>query len=110
MDKGRSLFIVRFVHTTTWAFFVTLILCILLAGITSTVSQAVFVRIALVALELIVLIIFPWRCPLTILAFRYTESRSSNFDIFLPAWLAEHKAIFAVLFAVAVALLAYRAF
>ena len=40
-------------------------------------------------------------CPLSDLAARYTDDRASNFDIYLPNWLASHnKAIFGTLFVV----------
>ena len=111
MNAQQSLFLVRAVHTAIWAFFAGLIFYILIAGITGAITPAVYVSIALVAVESLVLIFFGWRCPLTIIAFRYTEDRASNFDIFLPAWLAEHnKTIFGFLYAAGLALVLYRAF
>jgi hypothetical protein len=48
----------------------------------------------------IVLLANRMRCPLTGIAARYTDDRSDNFDIFLPAWLARHnKVIFGTLLA-----------
>jgi hypothetical protein len=39
------------------------------------------------------------RCPLSDLAARYTVDHASNFDIYLPNWLAEHnKVVFGWLF------------
>lgn len=110
MNAERSLFIVRAVHTAIWAFFAGLIFYILIAGITGALTPAVYVSIALVAVESLVLMLFGWRCPLTIIAYRYTEDRASNFDIFLPAWLARHnKTVFGLLYASGVALVVYRA-
>jgi hypothetical protein len=41
------------------------------------------------------------RCPLSDLAARYTDERASNFDIYLPNWLASrNKTIFGTLFVV----------
>jgi hypothetical protein len=34
--------------------------------------------------EGIVLLIFKMRCPLTVIAMRYSDSNKDNFDIFLP--------------------------
>jgi hypothetical protein len=46
---------------------------------------------AVVALEVAVLLINQWRCPLTIIAERYTDDRRDNFDIYLPEWLARYN-------------------
>jgi hypothetical protein len=54
-----------------------------------------------VLLECAVLAINGGRCPLTDLAAKYTADRASNFDIYLPNWLADHnKLIFGLLFVV----------
>ena len=50
-------------------------------------------------LEVVVLLINRWSCPLTGVAARYTDNRQDNFDIYLPLWLAKHnKLIFGTLF------------
>ena len=49
--------------------------------------------------EVLVLVVNGWRCPLTSLAARYTDDRRANFDIYLPLWLAaNNKRIFGTLF------------
>jgi hypothetical protein len=54
-----------------------------------------------ILLECGVLAVNGGRCPLSDLAARYTDERASNFDIYLPNWLASHnKAIFGMLFVV----------
>ncbi|HXY06961.1 MAG TPA: hypothetical protein VEI52_03830 [Terriglobales bacterium] len=53
----------------------------------------------IVLLECGVLGVNAGRCPLTDLATKYTADRASNFDIYLPNWLAEHnKLVFGLLF------------
>jgi polyferredoxin len=40
-----------------------------------------------------------WRCPLTLVAARYTHDRRDNVDIYLPEWLARHnKLLFGALY------------
>ena len=57
------------------------------------------VLIAVVFLEVLVLVVNSWRCPLTDIAARYTDDRRDNFDIYLPEWLARHnKVIFGLLY------------
>ena len=57
----------------------------------------------LVLVEVVVLALNKWRCPLTALAARYTTHRRANFDIYLPEWLAKHnKAILGTIYVVGV--------
>lgn len=57
------------------------------------------VLIGAVLVEVLVLLINGWRCPLTGVAARYTDDRRDNFDIYLPLWLARYnKEIFGALF------------
>ena len=60
-------------------------------------------------MEVAILAVNRMRCPLTGVAARYTEDRSDNFDIYLPAWLARHnKLIFGGLFALGEVYLLWR--
>lgn len=53
----------------------------------------------IVSLDVIVLVLNGWSCPLTGVAARFTDDRSPNFDIYLPVWLAKHnKTLFGSLF------------
>jgi len=61
--------------------------------------RQVFWLTGIVLVEVIILVLNGWQCPLTGLATRYTEDRRDNFDIYLPEWLARHnKIIFGSLF------------
>jgi len=94
----RALIAVKIVHTVVWAFFVLCILAIpVLTGRGEYVAAAWFAGIVFV--EVLVIMLNRWRCPLTPLAARYTEDRRPNFDIFLPEWIARHnKTIFGALY------------
>ena len=53
----------------------------------------------IVLVEIFVLGLNGWSCPLTAAAGRYTQDRRANFDIFLPTWVARYnKAIFGTLY------------
>jgi hypothetical protein len=57
--------------------------------------RQVFWLTGIILVEIIVLVLNGWQCPLTGVAARYTDDRQDNFDIYLPAWLARYnKAIF----------------
>jgi hypothetical protein len=44
-----------------------------------------------VSVEVLVLAVNGWRCPMTSMAGRFTDERRENFDIYLPVWLATHN-------------------
>jgi hypothetical protein len=107
MKSDNRLAAIRFLHTVVWAFFVACILLIPVAAQAGRFGLAALL-IGFVLLEVLVLAVNHWRCPLTGIAARHTDDRQANFDIFLPLWLARHnKTIFGSLF---VAGLAYTAF
>ena len=96
--SGRQLHAVKIVHTLVWLFFVACIVAIPVAAWIDRFDYA-FILIGIVAIEVLVLAVYGWRCPLTGIAARYTDDRRDNFDIYLPVWLARNnKTIFGFLF------------
>ncbi len=99
VNRAMALKGIKTVHTLVWVFFVLCILAIPVMAWRGDYALAAFF-FAFVAMEIAVLALNRWRCPLTPLAARFTTSRLSNFDIYLPQWLARwNKQIFGVLYA-----------
>jgi hypothetical protein len=99
---------VKLAHTAVWAFFVACILAIPLFTVLSRFRLA-GLFVAIVALEVMVLLVNGMRCPLTDVAARYTSERQANFDIYLPDWLARNnKALFGTLYVGSVLFLLVR--
>ena len=87
------------------------ILYILYAGIFDRVSILVWFCISLIFIECIILLIYKWKCPLTIMGHKYTDNPYVGFDIFLPRWLAKNnKVIFSILYIIGIALVLWRVF
>jgi hypothetical protein len=106
---SKKLFYIKLLHTIIWFFYVFIIGYIIYAGIMNKIDFYLFTAIGLVMLEGIILIIFKWRCPLTVLGYKYTENREVGFDIFLPKWLAKNnKAIFTTIFVIGLLITIYR--
>lgn len=104
-----KLFFIKFLHTLIWAFMASCVLFILSAGIFGFINQYVYIAILAIIFEGIVLLIFKWNCPLTIIAQNYTQNREDNFDIFLPRLLVKHnKVIFTTLFIIGLILISLR--
>ncbi len=97
-SPGSALTGIKVVHTVVWAFFAACIVAIPVLGWYAQYVYAVLFMI-LVGVEVLVLVINGWKCPLTSLAEHYTNDRRDNFDIYLPEWLARHnKTIFGTLY------------
>jgi len=94
-----ALLLVKSVHTLAWAFFAS---CVVAIPVLTFLRQDGWARWAAVAVfvEVVILAVSGWACPLTPIAARYTSDRRPNFDIFLPEWLARYnKEIFGTLYA-----------
>jgi hypothetical protein len=89
---------IKLTHTLVWAFFATSIVAIPICSFLRN-QRLAFACIAIVAVEVLILVVNRMSCPLTAIAMRYTDDRRANFDIYLPEWLARHnKAIFGSLY------------
>jgi len=89
---------IKLLHTLIWAVLAGCIVALPILGMLRRFRWATILSGA-VLLECSVLAINGGRCPLSDLAARFTTDRVSNFDIYLPSWLAEHnKVFFGVLF------------
>jgi hypothetical protein len=89
---------IKVVHTLVWAFFAA---CIFAIPVFAWRGQfrAAAILIGIVFLEVMVLVVNRWRCPLTNVAARHTDDRRDNFDIYLPEWVARHnKTIFGAIY------------
>jgi len=107
MDPLRT---VKLTHTVIWAFFVACILAIPLFTVVSRFRAAAFFA-AIVGVEVAVLLLNRFTCPLTDVAARYTSDRRANFDIYLPEWLARNnQVIFGTLYILATLFLLARWF
>ena len=89
---------IKVVHTIVWAFFASCILAIPLVSLRGEHRAAAWLS-GIVMIEVIVLALNRWHCPLTPVAARFTDDRRDNFDIYLPLWLATYnKRIFGPLY------------
>ena len=109
MSDAKKLVIVKFVHTLIWLVFVAAILYVCYAGAFDRVDSLVWWCVGAVVFEGILLLINKWKCPLTSLAYKYTDERTTGFDIYIPKWLARHnKSLFSALFLVGLSLAIWR--
>jgi hypothetical protein len=109
MTVSAKLNMIKLIHTLIWIFFNVVIFYLCYAVIANKIGKWVWVSVILVVFEGMVLLMFKWRCPLTLIARKYSDSDKDNFDIFLPNWLAKYtKLIYTSIFVTAVSILVGR--
>jgi hypothetical protein len=90
---------IKLAHTIIWGFFVACIVAVWAFAWRGSLLAATM-SIGIVLVEVIVLVMNHFHCPLTPIAARYTDDRRANFDIYLPEVLARRtKLIFGSLYA-----------
>jgi hypothetical protein len=108
-DVMSPLTTIKITHTVVWLFFNVVLFYMAYAVIINKIDKFVWIGVALIVLEGIVLLLFGKMCPLTIMARKYSDSTKDNFDIYLPRWLAKHnKLIYTSFFIVIVLGIIYR--
>lgn len=106
---NKKLLCIKLIHTIIWAFFVLVIFYILFAGIFDRINIYTFIAIGLVLIEGLILILFGWRCPLTVMGEKYSDDHEIGFDIFLPKWLAKNnKTILGAIFGIGAVIVILR--
>lgn len=109
MPVKQKIIIIKIIHTIVWLFFNVVLFYLVYAVIVNKIDKYVWIGIALIIGEGIVLTIFKKMCPLTIIARKYSDSKNDNFDIYLPNWLAKYnKLIYTTFFIIIVCGLLYR--
>lgn len=99
-NDAAKLRAIKLAHTAIWAIMAGCILLLPVVGMERNFVLAA-VLTGVVLAECGVLAVNRCKCPLTVLAARYTGDRTDSFDIYLPLWLARHnKTVFGTLFVV----------
>jgi hypothetical protein len=109
MSVKFNLIIIKIIHSIIWLFFNVVLFYMAYAVIVNKIDKYVWIGIALILGEGIVLLVFKKMCPLTIMARKYSDSNKDNFDIYLPNWLAKYnKLIYTSFFIIIVLGVFYR--
>ena len=101
MENVTKLRLIKFSHTLIWIFFNIVIFYMLYAAVTDKLDLILWICYGIIITEGLVLILFRFFCPLTVMARKYSASTKDNFDIYLPNWLAKYtKLIYTSIFVV----------
>ena len=100
---------IKIIHTIIWIFFNVVLGYMAYAVIIDQIDIYVWLGVAAIIGEGIVLLMFKKMCPLTIMARKYSDSTKDNFDSFLPNWLARNnKLIYTSFFVIILCGILYR--
>jgi len=100
---------IKLIHTLIWIFFNVVIFYLAYAVIVGDIDKWVWIGLGLFAIEGLILILFKMKCPLTVIARKYSDSTKDNFDIFLPNWLARYnKLIYSIFLGIILVILIFR--
>lgn len=106
----KSLIAIKLLHTLIWVVMAGATVYVLYSGCFNRITRYTWMAIGLILFEGLVLLLFKWTCPLTVVARRYSDSPKDNFDIYLPNWLARYnKLIFTSIYVVGLVLVLVRA-
>ena len=109
MTPGLKLTLIKSIHTIIWIFFNVVIFYLLYAVIAGKIDKWIWIGLGLFLLEAIILLSFKMKCPLTIIARRYSDSDKDNFDIYIPNLLAKHNIkIYISILVIIILILIYR--
>ncbi len=81
---------IKTAHTIIWVFFAGWIVAIWVFALAGAYLHSALSS-GIVLVEIVVLAVSGWNCPITPIAARYTSDRRANFDIYLPEWLARNN-------------------
>ena len=106
---SKALITVKIVHTVIWAVLASAVIYVFYSGLFNSITTYTWIAISMVIVEGLILLLFKWTCPLTVIARKYSDSPRDNFDIYLPNWLARHnKVIFTTIFLLGLVLVLLR--
>jgi hypothetical protein len=111
VNNSQKITGIKIIHKLIWLFFNVVLFYMAYAVIANKIDRYVWIGIALIFGEGVVLMLFRKMCPLTIAARNYSDSPKDNFDIYLPNWLARYnKLIYTSFFILILCGVLYRIF
>lgn len=82
---------IKIVHTFIWVIMAVSNFLAFYFALIGRFDAWFWVPCLLIVSEISIILFNNWRCPITPIAEKYTDDRKSNFDIYLPEWLAKYN-------------------
>ena len=91
LNKLIMLRFIKAVHTVIWVIMTCSNFMAFYFAFIGRFDAWFWIPCLLIVSEIFIILLNNWRCPITPIAEKYTEDRKSNFDIYLPEWLAKYN-------------------
>lgn len=106
---SRTVFYIKLIHSLLFFLIVICTIYVLLTAVLDQINSLTWWAFGIVIIEMLVLIINGWRCPLTNLAERRGADVGSVADLFMPKWLSGYLfPVFGIVFLITCLLLVWR--
>lgn len=106
---SKTVFYIKLFHSLLFFLIVISTVYVFVTAVSDQINTLTWWAFVVVIVELFVLVINGWRCPLTDWAEQQGAEVGSVADLFLPGWLSDHLfTIFGLLFIATCLLLAWR--
>ena len=89
--EGPMLTLLKTIHTIIWLVMATANVTAFYLAFIGRFNSLFVLSITLLGIEVIIIAVNSWHCPLTDVMAKYTPDRKANFDIYLPEWLARNN-------------------
>ncbi len=91
LNKLIMLRFIKAVHTVIWVIMTCSNFMAFYFAFIGRFDAWFWIPCLLIVSEIFIILLNNWRCPITPIAEKYTDDRKSNFDIYLPEWLAKYN-------------------
>jgi hypothetical protein len=114
MEKGllvmaKTVFYIKLIHSFLFFLIAASTIFVLVSAALDRITSLTWWAFGVAIVELLILLLNGWRCPLTDLAERQGAEVGSVADLFLPNWLSDYLfTIFGIVFVVTCGLLVWR--
>lgn len=106
---SKYIYYIKLIHSLLFILIAVCTIYVLVTAALDQITALTWWAFGIVLVELLVLILNNWRCPLTKLAEQKGAEVGSVADLFLPTWLSDHLfAIFGMVLTVASLLLVWQ--
>jgi len=106
---SKTIFYIKLVHSFLFFLIGICTIYVFVAAIVDAITTLTWIAFGVAVIELLVLLLNNWQCPLTDLAESHGAEIGSVADLFLPQWLSDHLFIvFGVIFGATCVVLIWR--
>ena len=106
---SKSVFYIKLIHSLLFLLIVISTIYVFFSSLSDQITTLTWIAFAIALIEMLVLLLNDWRCPLTDLAEQSGAQTGSVADLFLPQWISDRLfVIFGIVFVATCILMFWR--